>query len=134
MEEWWRRHFELLLKTGLSKKEIKEVAQDPRIQLRPGVEKLLKTLNQQNIPLIIMSSADLGTESISLVLQREKCFYQNIYIISNEFEYDNQGRAIKVKEPIIHTLNKEEIIISDFPEIYKPVSYTHLTLPTIYSV
>ncbi|MCX6740595.1 MAG: haloacid dehalogenase-like hydrolase [Candidatus Parcubacteria bacterium] len=115
MEEWWRKHFELLLKSGLSKKEISEVAQDPRIQLRPGAEELLKELNQQKIPLVIMSSAGLGTESISLVLQREKSLYDNINIISNEFEYDQSGQAIKVKEPIIHTLNKDETMIQQFP-------------------
>jgi len=119
MEEWWRRHFELLLKSGLSKKEISQVAQDPRIQLRPGVKDFLHKLHQQQIPLVVLSSAGLGAESIIMVLQREKCLYDNIHIISNEFEYDDEGCAIKVKEPIIHTLNKDETMISDFPEIYQ---------------
>lgn len=121
MEEWWRRHFELLLKSGLSKKEINEVAQDLRIQLRPGVKEFLQKLHQQQIPLVVLSSAGLGVESIVMILQREKCFYDNIHIISNEFKYDDQGRAVKVKEPIIHTLNKDETMVSDFPEIYKQI-------------
>ena len=42
-------------------------------------------------------------------------FSENIHIISNEFEWDSDGRAVKVKEPIIYGMNKDETMIRDFP-------------------
>lgn len=115
MNDWWRRHFDLLVKSGLSKKDIAEVVKDPKLQLRPGAVEFFDLLKQHDIPLVIMSSAGLGVESISLILQREKCLSDNIQIISNEFEYDDTGRAIKVKEPVIHMLNKDETVIQNYP-------------------
>ena len=34
---------------------------------------------------------------------------------TNLYEFDTAGNAIKIKEPIIHSLNKHEILIRNFP-------------------
>ena len=39
----------------------------------------------------------------------------NIHIITNVFEWDENGKALKVLEPKIHALNKSEVAIKDYP-------------------
>jgi 5'-nucleotidase len=55
-----------------------------------------------------------------MFLKKEKCFYSNIYIISNSFKWDKNGKAIGVKEPVIHSLNKDETMVKNFP-FYKKI-------------
>jgi len=48
-------------------------------------------------------------------LEKSGKFYDNVHIISNSFEWDANGNAVAIKQPIIHTLNKYETAIQDFP-------------------
>ena len=70
--------------------------------------------------MIIISSSGIG-ETIPLILERNSCLYENIYLITNRFIWDKEGKAIGIKEPIIHSLNKDETSLRDFPEIYRKV-------------
>ena len=36
----------------------------------------------------------------------------------NKLKWDENGKAVSVYEPIIHSLNKDETVVSDFPEIF----------------
>ena len=115
MEEWWRSHFELLIKSGLNKKDIEKVVESKKVKLRDGSEYFLKLLYKKNIPLVIISSSGLGTDSLRLYLEKRDLFYDNIFIISNDYIWDEEGNAIGVKEPIIHNMNKDETTIHSFP-------------------
>ncbi len=106
MYEWWITHFDLLIDSSLNKKDIVEVIKSSKIQLRYGAQTFFQFLHTKNIPLIILSSATLGTESIGLFLEKEGVLTNNIHIISNSFEWDDNGFAEQIREPIIHTLNK----------------------------
>lgn len=109
MYEWWKKHFELLIESGLNKKHLEKIIANGKIQFREGVKEFLDFLHDKNIPLVIISSAGLGGDSISMFLQKQKRLYDNIHIISNVYEWDKRGNAVAVKEPIIHVLNKSEI-------------------------
>jgi len=117
MAEWWITHFELLLKSGLNKKDIERVIKSGKIKFRDGFLELMDFLRDNNVPLVIMSSAGLGQESISQRLKEERMLYSNVYIISNSFEWDENGKAVAIKQPIVHCANKDEILIQSFPEI-----------------
>ena len=121
MEEWWTIHFELLIKSNLSKNDIVKAVESNNIVLRDGLIEFLNTLKINNIPLVVLSSSGLGKEAIELCLEKKRLFLENIHIISNSFEWDESGKAISVKEPIIHTLNKDETAIKNFPEIFEKV-------------
>jgi 5'-nucleotidase len=121
MEEWWRKHFNLLIESGLKKSDIAKIVQSEKIKFREGFSKFVDLLKKNNIPLIIMSSSGLGKESISLKLVKEGKLYDNIHIISNDFNWDKDGNAVSVKEPIIHGANKDETLINDFDEIFQSV-------------
>lgn len=113
MLEWWSSHYKLLIKCGLNKKDVERLISEDKIMLREGIDKFLQILHKNNIPLIILSSSGLG-DAIPLVFSKNKILYSNIHIISNQFVWDKEGRALKIKEPIIHSLNKKEIEIKDF--------------------
>jgi len=115
MKKWWTIHFDLLIKSGLNKKDIKKVVESGKIQLRQGTSELLDFLNKNNIPLIIMSSVGLGGDSISMFLEKQGKLYNNIHIISNSFKWDKDGNAIGVKKPIIHNMNKDETSVKGLP-------------------
>ncbi len=116
MREWWMTHFELLIKSGLNKKDIERAIGSGKIRLRLGAPEFLDTLRERGIPLVILSSTGLGGEAIKLCLAQNNRFYDNIHIISNSFAYDESGRAVRVNEPIIHSLNKDESALRDLPD------------------
>lgn len=111
MHEWWSRHFKLLIKCSLQKKDILSVVNSGKLQLRKGTDGLFKTLNKNNIPIIIFSATGLG-EAIPLFLKRKKLLGKNIFVITNTFTWDKNGNATGINEPIIHSLNKNEQTIN----------------------
>ena len=46
--------------------------------------------------------------------------FDNIDIISNAFDWDENGEAIAAREPIIHSFNKDETVVHNFP-IYEEI-------------
>lgn len=115
MQMWWSEHFKLLIKSGLSKGDLEKVVASGSIQLRDGTSQFFRMLGKFRIPLVILSSSGLGGDGIRLYLEREKLMHDGIYIVSNAFEWDEQGHAAFIKEPIIHSMNKDETIISKLP-------------------
>jgi 5'-nucleotidase len=121
MHTWWSEHFNLLIKSKLNKKDIAKAVEMKKIKLRDGVFEFVDLLNQENIPLIIMSSNGLGDESIKYYLKQQDKLFKNIYIISNQYIWDENGFAVDVKTPIIHGMNKDETMLFDYPKIYQEV-------------
>jgi 5'-nucleotidase len=119
MNEWWTRHFELLINSRLNKKDLEKVVKSKKLELRSGVLEFLEVLKKNNLPLVILSSAGLGTDSISLFLEYKKSNYDNIYIISNAIEWDEKGKAIGFKKPVVHSMNKDETLLKEFDFFYK---------------
>ncbi len=119
MKEWWETHFDLLIKSGLNKKDLAKAVQSGVVKFRTGVFEFLDFLHQYQIPLVIMSSSGLGGDTVSQYLQNAGKLYDNIYIIGNSFDWDNNGYAMAVKKPIIHSMNKDETIVRDFPVFEK---------------
>lgn len=119
MDEWWRTHFALLIKCGLTKSEVLKAIDSGKVKFRPGVLKFLENLHRNNIPLVIMSSSALGGEAIDLYLKKENHYFDNINIISNSFVWDEQGNAVDVHDPVISSMNKDETMIQNFPVFEK---------------
>lgn len=115
MYEWWTRHFHLLVESGLTKKILKKAVLSAKTKFRPGAKKFFHFLQTHNIPLVIFSSAGLGTESIKIYFKSQGVALKNIFIISNAFTWDKKGKAVASKKPIIHAFNKDETVVHDFP-------------------
>jgi 5'-nucleotidase len=114
MQEWWSKHFKLLIQSGLNKKDIERVVSSGMIKLRRGVLDFIEILHEYDIPLIILSASGLGEEPIAILLKKEGKLYKNVHIISNSFKWGKNGKAISVKKPIIHFMNKDEAQIKKF--------------------
>ncbi len=119
MREWWDKHFTLFKQSGLTKQDIERAMTAGKIQLRPGAREFFTILQQNNIPLVIMSSSGIGDYSIEVFLKHNRCLLDNIFIISNRYNWDQKGKMVGVQEPIIHSLNKNETLIKDFPVYQK---------------
>jgi len=119
MRDWWTEHFDLLIKCDLNKKDIESAINSGKVKFREGFGEFEEFLQKNNIPLVIMSSSGLGYDAISIYMEKEKSLSDNVYIISNAFEWDKKGNAVGVKQPIIHTLNKYETSVEDFPVFEK---------------
>ncbi len=120
MAEWWTKHFELLIRSKLNKNNLKRVIDEGNVEFREGTLDLLDFLHDHKIPLIIMSSSGIG-DLIPMFLEKHKRLYDNIYIITNLYEWDSNGNAVGVKPPLMHIFNKDETIIKDFPNIYSKI-------------
>jgi 5'-nucleotidase len=115
MHEWWSTHFDLLLKSGLNKKDLEKVVNSGKAKFRNGFSEFAYFLNKNDIPLLIISSSGLGGDATVMYLEKAGKLYKNIYIISNSYEWDESGKAIAIKQPIIHVMNKDGSIIKSLP-------------------
>ncbi len=119
INEWYVKVFNLLIDSGLTKEILEKVINSDRVQFRQGFNEFIDILKINNIPLVIMSASGLGEEAISMFLEKEGKLYENIHIVSNSFQWDENGRALAVKEPIIHSMNKDETLLENFPFFQK---------------
>ncbi len=117
MREWWQKHNDLLISSGLSLSDLEDIAKNGHLKFREGVLDFLDFLKSKNIPLIIFSASGCG-DAIELFFKKYNKDYSNIYYLTNKFNWDENGRAISTKGPIIHSLNKDETVLSDIPEIF----------------
>lgn len=115
MRKWWTAVFDLLIKSGLSRRDIKKVVDSGKVKFRDGFFEFIDFLNKHNIPLIIISASGLGGDTIAMCLKKIKKLLRNIRIISNSFEWGKNNKVIAVKKPIIHAMNKNGELIKLLP-------------------
>lgn len=113
LDEWWTKHSKLLIDSGLNKKDLRKVASSERIKLRGKVEDTINLLNQKDVPFVILSSSGIGVESVVYTLEYHGLKKSNVYVISNEYVWDDNGYAIDYVTPHIHTFNKNETSVKN---------------------
>jgi len=118
MQEWWETHNRLLIESGLSKLDLKDIVKNGHVKFREGVPEFLDFLHKHNIPLVILSASGCG-DAIQLFFQKIGKDYPNIFYVTNKFNWDKNGRAVSTKEPIIHCMNKDETVLKKIPKVYK---------------
>lgn len=121
MIEWWKSSFEIFIKYWLNKETLKSIAKTEKIEIRKWIIELFSILKENNIPLIIISASWIWVKSISYFLEERWLMSDNIKIISNDFLWDANWTAIAYKEPIIHSFNKWETVLKEFPSIYSEI-------------
>ena len=114
MHEWWTRHFDLLVRTGITKQDLESVVKNASLNLKAGVKEFLDLLFENGIPLLIISSSAVG-DTIKIYLEQQGLLRNNVHIVTNSFIWNGDDYAIGVKEPIIHALNKDETSIAHYP-------------------
>ena len=120
MNERWTQVFTMMLKQGLTRDILKETMNSNMIHFRKWADLFFNTLKDNDIPFLIFSASGLGYDAIYHCIQNENKLSSNISIISNSFIRDENGKAIAVKEPIIHSFNKGETVVKDLP-VYEQI-------------
>jgi cytosolic 5'-nucleotidase 3 len=115
MLEWWTKHKIILIKEWISKQHIYDAMKSENLELRDGSKDFFESLYKRNVPIVILSAGWLWTLSIEKYLENNGCMYDNINLIGNDFVWDENGVAIDFKKPIIHSMNKDETVLKDFP-------------------
>ena len=115
MLKWWEEHSALLIQSGLNKKDLEKVASSPKIRFREGAFEFIDFLHGHGIPIVVMSSSGLGKDAVSLCFQKHGKLCKNVHIISNSFVWGKNGNATGFQKPIIHSMNKDETMLHDFP-------------------
>jgi 5'-nucleotidase len=118
MEEWWRTHKKLLIDSGLNLTDIQDIVNNGNLEFREGAEEFFDLTKINKIPLVVFSSSGIG-EAIPLYFKKINKNYDNIHIITNSMEYNEEGKAISIKEPVIHVFNKGEIALKGLPIMNK---------------
>jgi 5'-nucleotidase len=115
MQEWWEKHYALLIKHRLNRSDIHKAMQGAHVKIRNGMAEIVQMAAGAKVPVIIMSANGLGSESIHWHLEHNNLLTPNIHIVSNELEWDQDGYMTGYRQPIIHSMNKDETVVSHLP-------------------
>jgi len=126
MNEWWKAHHDLLIECGLNKKSMDEIVAKRTLKFRDGALEFINLLKSNQIPLILMSGAP--AYMIERYLAQDNMLSNIISIIANHYIFDKDGNMIGTQEPLIHSLNKYEITIQQFPIFEKIKNRTNVIL------
>jgi len=113
MQEWWETHLQVMIHHGLNKEVIEDIIRKRKIVPRPGSLEFYDLLHRSNIPLLIFSAS--AGDLIEGFLKQEGRHYNNIHIISNFYEFDENGLVRGYKSGIIHSFNKNEGQVKNHP-------------------
>jgi HAD superfamily hydrolase (TIGR01544 family) len=113
MEEWWKKHLDLVVYHGLTLAQIKEIAESSELILREGLKELFDFAKERKIPIIIFSANVLGKESIEFFLKRFGIDLENIHIVTNELHFNEEGKSFRFSDKVVHSKNKDENLISE---------------------
>lgn len=114
MLEWWKKHFSLLIESGLTQDLVYKVMSEAHFHLRPGGQEFFDRLRKKSVPLIIFSAGGLGRESIEIFLRKRSLLFENTHIVANNFIWSGKGSLLAIESPIIHVYNKDETILKEF--------------------
>jgi len=114
MLEWWKEHYQVLIEMGMTRDILHDLVKNENANFRDGLTKLLNTTKDKNIPIVIISADGIG-DAIPMFLEREGLLHDNIYTLSNQMIFDDEGKMIGVKEPVIHSMNKSEVTVRELP-------------------
>ena len=104
MENWYQECMNLYYEYHLTKDKLEKSIEKSNLIFRSGAKEFLAHMNKYNIPVIILS-AGIGNV-IEIFLKENKCYYDNIFIISNFISFDKDGKMLEFTGELIHSLNK----------------------------
>ncbi len=113
MREWWDVTHGDIMKYGLTQTMLDKICAEYPLNFRDGVKQFFSKLHTANVPIVIMSAAP--ADMIARYIKQLDSVYNNVHIVANWYIFDNDGKMIGVKEPIIHSLNKYETTLEHLP-------------------
>lgn len=112
MIEWWQKSFDLVVRSGVTRENIKEMINNSDSHIKSGCDWFFYTLERYDIPLLIFS-AGLG-DIIEEWISQQCGIFKNQKIIANFMTFDEEsGKVNGWKNELIHVFNKNESSIND---------------------
>ena len=121
-EDRFKLYIDLLREKGFSKEIVKEAVKNTDLELRNGAKEFLTKMYNLNIPVIIISCSLKNV--IKEYLEFNNCYYNNIFIYSNYYDIEDNGKNDIYK---VTPHSKNRIIFSkELNEKIKTKDYTLL--------
>lgn len=130
IKEWFMDDLNLMLSEKITKSDFKNMVRqsEKKFFFRYGILEMFEILFHNNIPIYIISGGikEIIEETLRLLLPHYDSMVEKnmIHIISNSFEFDQNGVMIGLKEPFVYTFNKGEVL----KELFKDVQHENLIL------
>jgi 5'-nucleotidase len=109
--QWFTKIMKCFVDAKFPKSLIPDMLEASQCRLRSGVVQFLRLAHQHRIPVLIFSGGI--KDVIDALLHREKCYFDNISIISNRLKYDDSGTMVGAVEPYITASSKLEVARED---------------------
>ncbi len=109
MEEWWKKHFDLMVEAKMGKWIFEDIIKKDRIHMREGYKRFRELIKEKKIPLLVFSA---GLGNIITEFMGEN---SGVHVISNFLTFDKEGKANGYSQPPIHTFNKNEYALKNTP-------------------
>jgi HAD superfamily hydrolase (TIGR01544 family) len=93
--------------------DLEKMANQVNLELRPGVEDVLTSCRDSQVPFLVFS-AGIG-DIIDTILKEVNLYFENMHTVSNMMVFDDQGICVDFKEPLIHVFNKSEFQLETSP-------------------
>jgi HAD superfamily hydrolase (TIGR01544 family) len=113
MDSWWREYFGLLVEHGFDRNIMGRIVKERTLTFREGALEFMDILCKKEIPLVIFSAGP--GDMIAEYLRQEGMIDENVHLIANFLIFDDSGKAVGIREPMIHSLNKHEIEVRRLP-------------------
>lgn len=113
MIKWWNEAHEAILAQKLKREDLRHMAEQAQLELRPGVEAVLEKCRDTEVPFLVFS-AGIGN-IIEEILKEANLFYDNMHIVSNMMVFNEQEEIVAFKDPLIHVFNKSEFQLETSP-------------------
>ncbi|CAG7820792.1 unnamed protein product [Allacma fusca] len=122
MLKWYEESHETLTTFPFEKKHLTEMVKTSRILFRDGAVEMLEALNEKQVPVMVFS-AGVG-DILEEVLRKFNSYHSNTKVVSNSMEFNDEGRLIGFKGPLIHMFNKnEKAIRQSQPKYFENLSH-----------
>lgn len=104
MEQWYQKSMDILYQYQMTYSKLQKALQQETMHFRKGAKEFLDKLQQEKVPVIILS-AGIGNV-IEEFLKKQECYHNNIYIISNFIQF-KEDKMQKFTAPMLHSMNKK---------------------------
>lgn len=111
MDRWWQKVTDAHIKFGLSEDILARVIESNLPRARQNAFEILEMLWVYRIPVLIFSGGQGNL--IERYLKHHGQFRENLHLVSNFIKFGATGKADAYKLPLIHTLNKTEVLGND---------------------
>ena len=112
MKEWWLLTMKAIVEEKMHRETFKSLASSEKIVWRTGAVQLLNFSKQQQLPFAILS-AGLGNV-IEEFINFHQVTFDLLKIMANYFKFSQTGLAEEYIQPLIHSVNKSESVMSQY--------------------